>query len=423
MVSDELKDRLKLAYADFCSKAPADQQARVKAMLQKAHQQTCDACARPEGARIDYPELAHAWGMLSDDETPPAAFSVEGLAAEALVLKDGSILGFGKYELLDLGWSEAVIEWLAHLFDKATFGTDPPRDPIPSMPESTTIALAGDWGAETTWPPTKKIADLIKHLINDHAPDFTIHLGDVYYVGTKPAEASQLVDSWPRGSIASFALNSNHEMYDGGFGLFDVAYKEAFNQNPNTGQPTHTSYFALENQHWILVGLDSAYYASELDMYMTGKLNQGQIDWLKQVADQAGDRKIIVLSHHPGLPETGSPQETLWSQVRGALSSAGPAYWYWGHIHEAIVYNAQDGVLGRCAGHGSIPYGAASELVGPQQEGVVDWYETKLANDPDVPMRVLNGFVHLRLDGPILTEEFIGENGETRWQRASGSRG
>ena len=56
-------------------------------------------------------------------------------------------------------------------------------------------------------------------------------------------------------------------------------------------------------------------------------------------------------------------------------------------------------------GHGSIPYGAASELAGPQREGVVNWYETKLADDPDVPKRVLNGFVKLVLDGPNLTEE------------------
>ena len=149
---------------------------------------------------------------------------------------------------------------------------------------------------------------------------------------------------------------------------------------------------------------------------MTGNLNQGQIHWLKQVAAQAGERKIIVLSHHPGLTETGSPMEPLWSQVRGALKNAGPAYWYWGHIHNAIVYNAQSGFRGRCTGHGSIPYGAASELAVPQ----VDWYETKLANDPNVPKRVLNGFVYLGLEGSVLTEEFIGEDGGKRWP-ASGS--
>lgn len=410
MLSDELKERLKQAYAEFCTKAPADQQGRVKAMIAKAHQQARDACAQKEGARCDYPELAHAWGALSDDETPPAEFRVEGLTPEATVKSDGGILGFGKYELLDPGWLEAVIEWLGHFFDHAKFGSDASLDPIPAMPDSTTIALAGDWGAEPTWPPTKQIADLIK----GRNPDFTVHLGDVYYVGTKSRETSQLVDSWPQGSIGSFALNSNHEMYDGGFGLFDVAYK-VFNKNVDTGQPTNTSYFALQNLNWILVGLDSAYYASQEDMYMTGNLNQGQIDWLKQVADQTGDRKIIVLTHHPGLTETGSPQEPLWSQVRGALNSAGPAYWYWGHIHEAIVYHAQLGVLGRCAGHGSIPYGAASELAPAEQEGVVEWYETQLANDPKVPMRVLNGFVQLSLDGSDLAEEFIGENGETRW--------
>ena len=50
----------------------------------------------------------------------------------------------------------------------------------------------------------------------------------------------------------------------------------------------------------------------------------------------------------------------------------------------------------------------------------MEWYETKLAGDPNVPMRVLNGFVQLTLTGSELREEFVGENGETRWP-ANGS--
>lgn len=404
MVPDALKQRLKEAYADFCSKATPDQRAEVEALLKKAHQQTCDVCQQKEGARCDYPELSHAWSILSG-ETPPTELRAEGL--EAPVLPDGTILGTGKYEQLDVRWLEAGVEWFLHILDRATFGNTPS---INTIPDTTTIALAGDWGAESTWTPTKDIASLI----HDRKPEFTIHLGDVYYVGTRSAEENQLVNFWPRGSKGTFALNSNHEMYAGGIGLFNVAY-EVFNKNLATGQLTHTSYFALENQNWIIVGLDSAFHAK--DFYMTGNLNQEQIDWLKQIANQADGRKIIVLSHHQGLAETGESQEHLWSQVTGALGKTGPAYWYWGHVHAAIVYKAQNGALCRCTGHGSIPYGAASELAGAAP---VEWYETKSAEDPNVPQRVLNGFVYLTLDGPNLTEEYISEKGETRWS-ANGS--
>jgi hypothetical protein len=38
------------------------------------------------------------------------------------------------------------------------------------------------------------------------------------------------------------------------------------------------------------------------------------------------------------------------------------------------------------------------------------WYEKGLANDPDIPQRVLNGFAVLSLDGPDINEVFYDEN-------------
>jgi hypothetical protein len=45
----------------------------------------------------------------------------------------------------------------------------------------------------------------------------------------------------------------------------------------------------------------------------------------------------------------------------------------------------------------------------------VVWYEKRLANDPDVPQRVFNGFATLRLDGPNIQETFYDENGGVAW--------
>ena len=67
----------------------------------------------------------------------------------------------------------------------------------------------------------------------------------------------------------------------GGEGYFKVLL-------PAFGQAA--SYFALQNDHWILVGLDSAYEDHDLA--------GNQVAWLEQIVQRAGDRKVVVFSHH-----------------------------------------------------------------------------------------------------------------------------
>jgi hypothetical protein len=94
----------------------------------------------------------------------------------------------------------------------------------------------------------------------------------------------------------------------------------------------------------------------------------------------------------------------------------GPAYWYWGHVHAGVVYGNQDpgrrNVACRCSGHAALPWGLATEL---DKAPNVAWYETRTANDPDIPQRVLNGFTVLRLDGGDIEETFYDENGGVAW--------
>lgn len=61
-----------------------------------------------------------------------------------------------------------------------------------------------------------------------------------------------------------------------------------------------------------------------------------------------------------------------------------------------------------------IPYGVTSELKGNTQ---VQWSETLSADDPNYPLRVRNGYVKVRLDGPQISETFIGETGAVSWSR------
>jgi hypothetical protein len=399
-VLPELKGRLQATYADFLSKAASHERENVEGILQKAHEGAVHLLNRSHPKPHSH-EFAHAWSLLNEDVPMLAETASEKQIP--YVSHDGHIVGFGKYELLDPGYVESVIEWLAHFWDRADFGNDPATITIP---DNVKIALAGDWGTGN-WradAPSQKVADAIWA----HAPEFTIHLGDVYYAGTGTQEAQNLLPLWPRGSLASLTLNSNHEMYNGGHGYFDVTLKSEVFKVQNGA-----SYFALENAHWIVVGLDSVYGASEAGGYMHGQLNQPQLDFLGGIRKRAAisGKRVIVLSHHPGLGLTGEPCDPLWTQVTQALGGT-LAYWYWGHVHAGVAYKVQGGVLGRCCGHGAVPHGAAPELDGNDS---YMWRESASADDPQIPLRILNGFVLLELQGAMLKESFIDENNRLRW--------
>jgi hypothetical protein len=149
---------------------------------------------------------------------------------------------------------------------------------------------------------------------------------------------------------------------------------------------------------------------------MHGSLGAGtQVQFLQQLV--AKNKKVIVLTHHEGLAEDGSQTTPLWDQVMsGFPAGQGPAYWYWGHVHAGVVYKNQDpegrNVACRCSGQAALPWGLATELGGAPN---VVWYETRSANDPDIPQRVFNGFTVLRLDGANNHETFYDENGGVAW--------
>jgi hypothetical protein len=71
------------------------------------------------------------------------------------------------------------------------------------------------------------------------------------------------------------------------------------------------------------------------------------------------------------------------------------------------------GILCRCLGHSALPAGVASDLT---NSAFVDWFERCNAGDPDDQLRIFNGFVHLELKGPDLTETFYDELGRVAWQ-------
>jgi hypothetical protein len=340
--------------------------------------------------------LALVNSALTDQNPPPSP---------AAALTGADILAGGQYADLDPRW---IATFFNRLFrDRVRFPTPKPDDPlITPIREDITIAMAGDWGTGDA------SSLLIGRLIGDLKPDITIHLGDVYYSGTEGEERQRFVDVWPAGSTASFALNSNHEMYSGGHGYFGVAL-----QNPKFRAQRGLSYFALEHSKAFVIGLDSAYFASDL-MYQHGRLAEPMLGWMDEIARRASaeSKAIVLLTHHQGLDYTGKPQEPLWSQVIQALRG-GPNYWYWGHVHGAAVLHQKASgrgvdVRGRCMGHGGVPYAPD-----PMTPALV-WTEQRTIG-AGTAARALNGFVVLKLSNAAINETFYDERSGIAWSGSS----
>lgn len=400
-------NRIKRAWG----KLTPDQKQMILPMLLKAHQQAVTVSQSKVAPQTDptvNDSLLLTYSALTDDQDAVLS-SIE--AGVVLVGPEGQLWGTGKYQQLDPGWTEAAAVWLEHVFTgKHHFPNNPPVIPID---DSVQIGLAGDWGTGNWRSPANPApsTDVAIHLAFLQ-PDITIHLGNVYYAGTKEQEDNLLVDLWPAGPKGSFTLNSNHEMYSGGSPYFDVALA-----SPKFALQKQSSYFALENSKWIVVGLDSAYYSSEEGMYMEGSLGDDgvQVAFLKAQVDK--NKRIIVLTHHNGLSDDGSTTNALWDQVMSAFpANAGPAMWYWGHIHAGVVYKNHDpqgrNVPCRCCGHSALPWGQAPVFNNPNN---VLWYEKRSANDPDIRERVLNGFAVLYLEDSKIDEVFYDENGGVAW--------
>ena len=349
------------------------------------------------------------------------------LLAKPFIGGDGTIYGTATYEQLDLhpGWLLSAINYVMNVLVPDAvhcFETSPYAGPLTaSGKDGPLIAIIGDWGTGCyeTGP-----AQQIMNEVRSHNPDYIIHLGDVYYAGTdrrtEPGEEHQnFLDLWGSSPAkTAFTLNSNHEMYGngshlfGGSGIVDVALGKA---TPFAHQ-NQTTYFALDFGPWIILGLDSAYYADAangLHMYMYGaigkegsgteKRHMQQSDWIGGL--DLTDKKIIVMTHHNPIEYTGkkSKSNVLLNQVESALGRM-PDYWYWGHVHLGAAYN-QDAYCaptwGRCIGHSAIPFGIPTGLVG---EDTQDYCSQTINLNIAGGFRALNGYMMIqpKKDGTIM---------------------
>jgi Calcineurin-like phosphoesterase len=281
------------------------------------------------------------------------------------------------------------------------------------------LGLAGDWGTGTDE------AEAVAEQMADFKPHYTIHLGDVYYMGdfaevnehclnTRVAKYPYRTVAWPRGSVGSFALNGNHEMYANGKGYFDLFLPTlglgcSRQQSPPLKRQS-ASFFCLKNDDWMLIGIDTGYNSvGWSSLFSLCKLENPLLNWLENVVrPKSFSGAIILLSHHQYFSAFDRGYDRPAKQLARVIGDR-TVLWFWGHEHRFAVYGrygdaGQVQAYGRCLGHGGMPVSrgvpnatSATPLV------VYDDREYELLETTSIGF---NGFANLTFIGKSLKVEY-----------------
>ncbi len=328
--------------------------------------------------------------------------------------------GFSPLRGFDYHWvTEFLAELTTHLVRRVLFSL--PRDPplTSALAPDARIVLVGDWG--TGEGVALAVADQIRLQI-DAAGDreiHVVHLGDVYYAGTKWEARHRFLDHWPVGHddiarVHSWCLNGNHDMYSAGEGLFDVIVADARFGRQRTERGLRTSEFHLRNDHWDILGLDTSWKFHLGDIRGgQGHLQERQRRWIGSRLD-GSTRRTMFLSHHQpftrlragagGVVDVGN----LLAATAPIRRARGIDAWFWGHEHRLFTYAARAGVqYPTCMGHGAVlEEPAASGIAGP---GEAEFRAT--FRDEDGDEWRMPGFTVVDLDGPAATVRYLDMNG------------
>jgi hypothetical protein len=229
-----------------------------------------------------------------------------------------------------------------------------------------------------------------------------IHLGDVYYAGRDFEYRSRFMDYWPVNEgekIGSWNLNANHDMFTGGHGYF-----QCLDSEQRFERQKGYSYFALENEHWIVAGLDTAWEAQG-PKRDRGGLQAPQIDWLLELRRRSPEKRLMLLSHHQPFSFFEGDSPLLQERMEPLLKSSTPIdAWFWGHEHRCAVYDSFHNIqYPALIGHGGVPV-YVSKKKKPVRFEIPDVLVGGLSESFS-----LMGYAVVDLDGPRATVSYSDE--------------
>ena len=364
-------------------------------------------------------EFLTSLGLPESAITTDMAKEWEPLLEKGVPLVNGNMLSNHAWAVSDPAWSLLFPSYLALLLDpsiKAPWGNDPAWIKVDDA-DQLSFALVGDWSTGTWTDGDAPVCppDAVMREIEKFGVDYTVHLGDVYPLGSTQFYGSFL-EGWKPGRRGAFNFNGNHDMYGWARGYFESL------THPTFATQQGTSYFAVELGGWIVVGLDTSYFDDSMLVGTGSVRDPDQTAFLGRVREQVNEtgQRIFMLTHHLALNQAGTRTTSVWDDVvsDGALGKP-PDVWYYGHYHAAAVYSA-DSVVGkttkaRVMGHGALPFAPPEELAQNAGPGKPIECYAHTPYDDDDPMRrgrAMNGFAHVTLteDGGI-TERFLNQDG------------
>ena len=319
-----------------------------------------------------------------------------------------------RYELLDLGWANCLMAiGVRNFYGRRPFNDKPAQPSI--IGNRSRVVLLSDWGSGL--PRARKVSAAVREALDEadaaSRDKHVIHLGDVYYTGLAREYEKNFLAYWPvekneSDAIHSWALNSNHDMYSGGWGYFDYLLRddERFKGHIDSeGNPS--SFFGLENDHWLILGLDTGYHENRI--FDAHDLYGSQAAWVGERLAGAPQKKGILLSHHQPFSAYGKGGENLLEKLENPLKAGKVRAWFWGHEHRCTLYEPRENIrYPRCIGHGGVPFYVVRKKL---PEGIA--YEYRQGFRDLVEEWNYFGFVVMDFEGETINVRYVNERGVT----------
>jgi len=253
------------------------------------------------------------------------------------------------------GWVQCGLQYLRYLVESrfpqyndwsAQFPPDLNYGVIEwRLPATCKVVLIGDWGTHMT----DNVA-MLRQALKKFSPDAIIHLGDIYYSGTR-RECTENVVGVVDALVAElrirrppfFTLPGNHDYYSGGRGFYEMLGRV---NAELPGREQKASYFCLRtaDDRWQFLGMDTGYNDRHpISHDVAPALVPSEAEWHRDKLKHFGGTTVL-LSHH----QLFTARERLNSGARPWLNENlhatfepyfdRVAAWFWGHEHNLILF-------------------------------------------------------------------------------------